>query len=154
MDDSPEFGSLEVAGHIRLPPRACERFGLARAGRNRDPPAELPVDLDGEGDLLLDGLVRIELGPGGRLEDAPLRPQPLPELLGDVRAEGGQHDDEWLHLGARCLPVPPADSVQVLHHRRDRGVELELRDLGRHLPDRPVKLALDIPDPAARRRAR
>jgi len=67
----------------------------------------------------------------------------FPELFCEVRSEGCNHRHEGLDLGAGSDAATRADDVQALHHRGDRGVVTEFRDLLRDLTNRLMHLPLD-----------
>ena len=67
----------------------------------------------------------------------------VPELLGDVRGEWRQEQDEHVHARLPARPARLQQCVGKLHHRRDRGVERVLLQVGRDLADRAMYGAID-----------
>ena len=69
--------------------------------------------------------------------DRVLVPKPLPDLLSDVGAVGGQQQRQGLHGDPRYRPLVLAQPLDEDHHRRDRGVELEFGCVHGDLADAP-----------------
>src|SRR5205823_3249921 len=65
----------------------------------------------------------------------------LPELLGDVRRERSDECDQGQHFVAMRGPLAFAHDVDILHHRRDRGVVAETRNVLADFTNRLVQLA-------------
>ena len=60
----------------------------------------LPLDLDDAGHRVVDEVCRVGHREG-HIGDAALVPEPGPQLLGDMRGDRGEHDDERLDDLAR-----------------------------------------------------
>ena len=65
----------------------------------------------------------------------------FPAGLGHVRREWGEELQQWLHLGAVHRALAGAHRVDVFHHRRDRRVVAQCRQVVADLPDGRVQLA-------------
>jgi len=122
-----ERQQIEILCHCYLLVRLVEVNGEA----------SLPIEAHGVLEAILDEELLIALGPLGS-DDGRLFADSMPELLCDVRSEGGEEDEEWLEYFARrrlqALLLVDAD-----HEGSYGGIEGELLDVLRHLADQLVQ---------------
>ena len=129
-------------------------FGLRDAGREREPLADLAVDLHDHGHGFVAGEFVVPLGPG-LFVDRALAAAQGPELLGDVRRGGSEAERKRVDRfvpGVRVDGAGRADAVIAdagqrvgeLHHRGDHRVETEALDVVGDLADHRVGLAADF----------
>src|SRR5436190_434438 len=122
---------------------ARDDLGLGRPARHGDPPAQLAVHLHRDLHLLGGREPLVEGGPTRRGEDRILMAEPLPQRLAEVRRVGGKENEQRLGRAPRRRHRSRlAHQVDVLHHRRDRGVVVQRFGIGADLLDGLVQLAL------------
>ena len=155
-----------------LPSRCAPTFSLARASssssssrglrRRLDAVAQLAVDLDDQGHGVAGQQRRVGLGPGRSQTRSPSSRSntSLPRC-----GAKGKISEAAVAVAKRTRGVAvgiaveavlePVGVVDQLHHRRDRGVELEAAlEVAGRLVDRPVGLGEQLARLARRRRAR
>ena len=130
----------EVLADVLVALRNLDDLGLLRFGRDRDLAAHLAVHLHRNLEHVGFEKGRIRDGPGV-VRERLLVPEPLPQLLGEMRRERRQQQHERLGRGARHLR-PFVRGVRQLHQRGDRRVEAHRLDVLGDLRDRLVHEAL------------
>src|SRR5215217_8110600 len=142
VDALPELAALDVGPDLRARERQLLRVLFGDVRRDLYAVAQLAVDLHHERDLLgpYEALV-----PGWPLLQVDRRPLPhrSPHLLGVVRRERREHEDESAQrTGPFLLPHLALDREQVvgvLHERGDGRVEPKRLEVLSDLLDRPVR---------------
>ena len=133
-----------MAGDVLVRLRQGGHRGLVRAGVHADARPQLAVHLHADFHGVGRDLGFVEGRPTRRLEQTLRVAEALVQLFGDVRRERREHHHQRREFGAFGGAPAGARHVEVFHHRRDGGVELQRRHLLAHLFDGAVQGAFHM----------